>query len=71
MSDFNISMSNYVINADVSYDEPMRYMLTQQGRCVKTDARDMLMITHCLLYGGYHPVYILTEGQMDGKSGLY
>ena len=27
-------------------------MLTQQGKRVKTDARDALMITQCLSYGG-------------------
>lgn len=33
-------------------------MLTQQGKRVKTDARDALMIAQCLSYGGYHAVYI-------------
>lgn len=36
-------------------------MLTQQGKRVKTDARDALMIAQCLSYGGYHAVYIPTE----------
>lgn len=36
-------------------------MLTQQGKRVKTDARDALMIAQCLAYGGYHAVYIPTE----------
>lgn len=36
-------------------------MLTQQGKRVKTDTRDALMIAQCLAYGGYHPVYIPTQ----------
>lgn len=36
-------------------------MLTPQGACIKIDARDALMITQCLAYGGYHAVYIPTE----------
>lgn len=35
-------------------------MLTQQGKRVKTDARDALMIAQCLAYGGYRAVYIPT-----------
>lgn len=35
-------------------------MLTQQGRRIKTDKRDALLIAQCLCYGGYHPVYIPT-----------
>ena len=33
-------------------------MLTPQGKRVKTDARDALMIAQCLGHGGYRPVYI-------------
>ena len=36
-------------------------MLTPQGKRVKTDARDALMIAQCLAYGGYHAVYIPTS----------
>ena len=33
-------------------------MLTPQGKRVKTDARDALMIAQCLGHGGYHAVYV-------------
>lgn len=36
-------------------------MLTQQGKCVKTDFRDALTIAKCLAYNTYHSVYIPTE----------
>lgn len=36
-------------------------MLTPQGKRIKTDARDALMIAQCLAYGGYHAVYIPDE----------
>lgn len=36
-------------------------MLTQQGKRIKTDARDALMIAQCLAYGGYHAVYVPSE----------
>ena len=36
-------------------------MLTQQGKRIKTDHRDALMIAQCLAYGGYNPVYIPTK----------
>ena len=45
-------------------------MLTQQGKRVKTDARDALMIAQCLSYGGYHPVYIPTEWDDSVKEYL-
>jgi transposase len=45
-------------------------MLTQQGKRVKTDARDALMIAQCLAYGGYHPVYIPTESDDSIKEYL-
>ena len=35
-------------------------MLTPQGKRVKTDSRDALMIAQCLAYGGFHPVYVPT-----------
>ena len=45
-------------------------MLTQQGKRVKTDARDALMIAQCLSYGGYHAVYIPTEKDDSVKEYL-
>ena len=45
-------------------------MLTQQGKRVKTDARDAKMIAQCLAYGGYHPVYIPTETDDSVKEYL-
>ena len=45
-------------------------MLTQQGKRVKTDARDALMIAQCLSYGGYHAVYIPTEEDDSVKEYL-
>lgn len=45
-------------------------MLTQQGKRVKTDARDALMIAQCLSYGGYHAVYIPTEEDNAVKEYL-
>ena len=33
-------------------------MLTQQGKRIKTDKRDVRLIAQCLCYGGYHPVCI-------------
>ena len=36
-------------------------MLTLQGKRVKTDARDALMIATCLGHGGYRPVHIPNE----------
>lgn len=36
-------------------------MLTQQGKRIKTDKRDALMIGQCLCYGGYHAVHVPTE----------
>ncbi len=36
-------------------------MLTQQGKRVKTDKRDALLIAKCLCYGGYHAVCIPTN----------
>lgn len=43
-------------------------MLTPQGKRIKTDARDALMIAQCLSYGGYHAVYIPTEGDDSVKE---
>ena len=45
-------------------------MLTQQGKRIKTDARDALMIAQCLAYGGYHPVYVPTEDDDSVKEYL-
>ena len=45
-------------------------MLTQQGKRVKTDARDALMIAQCRAYGGYRPVYIPTEEDNSVKEYL-
>lgn len=45
-------------------------MLTQQGKRVKTDSRDALLIAQCLAYGGYHPVYIPSEGDNSVKEYL-
>ena len=45
-------------------------MLTQQGKRVKTDARDVLMIAQCLSYGGYHAVYIPTQQDDSVKEYL-
>lgn len=45
-------------------------MLTPQGKRVKTDARDALMIAQCLSYGGYHAVYIPTEEDDSVKEYL-
>ncbi|MCU6724596.1 Transposase [uncultured Clostridium sp.] len=45
-------------------------MLTQQGKRVKTDARDALTIAQCLSYGGYHAVYIPTEDDDSVKEYL-
>ena len=45
-------------------------MLTQQGKRVKTDARDALMIAQCLSYGGYHAVYIPTQEDDSVKEYL-
>ena len=36
-------------------------MLTQQGKRIKTDKRDALLIAQCLCYGGYHAVHIPTD----------
>lgn len=45
-------------------------MLTQQGKRVKTDARDAQMIAQCLSYGGYQAVYIPTEEDNAVKEYL-
>lgn len=43
-------------------------MLTQQGKRIKTDKRDALMIAQCLAYGRYHAVHIPTDKDDDVKS---
>ena len=45
-------------------------MLTQQGKRVKTDTRDAVMIARCLAYGGYHPVHVPTEKDNSIKEYL-
>ena len=45
-------------------------MLTEQGTRIKTDKRDAKLIATCLSYGGYHPVYIPTEGDDSVKEYL-
>ena len=45
-------------------------MLTPQGRRIKTDKRDALMIAQCLAYGGYHAVHIPTDKDDDIKAYL-
>ncbi len=45
-------------------------MLTQQGKRIKTDKRDALMIVQCLAYGGYHAVHIQTDKDDDVKVYL-
>ena len=45
-------------------------MLTQQGKRIKTDTRDAVMIAQCLSYGGYHPVYVPTEEDDSVKEYL-
>ena len=39
-------------------------MLTPQGKRVKIDARDAMMIAQCLCYGGYHAVCIYRPKKM-------
>ena len=45
-------------------------MMTQQGKRVKTDARDALVIAKCLAYGGYKAVYIPTTEDDSVKEYL-
>ena len=45
-------------------------MLTQQGKRVKTDKRDAVMIAQCLSYGGYHAVYVPTDKDASVKEYL-
>ena len=45
-------------------------MMTQQGKRIKTDKRDALMIAQCLAYGGYHAVHIPTDKDDDIKAYL-
>ena len=45
-------------------------MLTEQGKRVKTDKRDALLIAQCLACGGYHAVYIPTEEDDTVKEYL-
>ena len=45
-------------------------MLTQQGKRVKTDKRDAVMIAQCLSYGGYHAVHVPTDKDTSVKEYL-
>ena len=45
-------------------------MMTQQGKRIKTDKRDALMIAQCLDYGGYHTVHIPADKDNDVKVYL-
>lgn len=45
-------------------------MMTQQGKRVKTDKRDALVIAKCLAYGCYHAVYVPTEEDDSVKEYL-
>jgi transposase len=45
-------------------------MLTQQGKRIKTDKRDVLMIAQCLADGGYHAMHIPTDKDDDVKFYL-
>ena len=45
-------------------------MLTQQGKRVKTDKRDAVMIAQCLSYGGYHAVHVPTDKDSSVKEYL-
>ena len=45
-------------------------MMTPQGKRIKTDARDALMIAQCLSYGTYHSVYIPTQEDDSVKEYL-
>ena len=45
-------------------------MMTQQGKRIKKDKRDALIIAQCLAYGGYHAVHIPTDKDDDVKVYL-
>ena len=45
-------------------------MMTQQGKRIKTDARDAKVIAQCLANGTYHSVYIPTEEDNSVKEYL-
>ena len=45
-------------------------MLTQQGKRIKTDKRDAVMIAQCLSYGGYHAVHVPTDKDDSVKEYL-
>ena len=45
-------------------------MLTQQGKRIKTDKRDAVMIAQCLSYGGYHAVHVPTDKDASVKEYL-
>ncbi len=46
-------------------------MLSQQGKRIKTDKRDALLIAKCLCYGGYHAVHIPTSEDNAVKEYLW
>ena len=43
-------------------------MMTQNGKRVKTDARDAKLIAECLAYNKYNPVYVLTDEDEADKE---
>lgn len=45
-------------------------MMSPQGKRVKTDRRDAVMIAQCLCYGGYHAVHVPTEKDDSVKEYL-
>ena len=45
-------------------------MLTQQGKRIRTDKRDAVMIAQCLSYGGYHAVHVPTDKDASVKEYL-
>ena len=45
-------------------------MLTQQGKRIRTDKRDAVMIAQCLSYGGYHAVHVPTDKDSSVKEYL-
>ena len=45
-------------------------MLTQQGKRIKIDKRDALMIEQCLADGGYHAVHMPTDKDDDVRVYL-
>ena len=42
-------------------------MLSPQRKRIKTDARDAEMIAQCLAHGGYQPVHVPSDQDLDVK----